>query len=232
MRAKMSSPPGLQTRTLRGGRHLHAPGLLAHQGTGGVASPSLPADWPGDFFCPCHGSIFDGAGRVFKNKPAPTNLEISPYRFTSDSRIVVGTDTAASTSISRSKTVGADNARTGLCIELRLQVRHVRYRTDYKCVQRDDRGDEAVIPVRSASAAILARNPLGGSPLELNRESNHLHRRPCRHRLVHCRVFRPALSPSRDALVGLGSPGQYPGRTGASPDAARANSRWHRYAVS
>ena len=75
------------------------------------------------------------------------------------------------------------------------------------------------------------RNPLGGSPLELNRESNHLHRRPCRHRLVHCRVFRPALSPSRDALVGLGSPGQYPGRTGASPDAARADSRGHSYAL-
>lgn len=87
----------------------------------------------------------------------------------------------------------AGNTRTELCIGLRLQVRHVRYRTDCKCVQRDDRGDEAVIPERSASAALLARNPLGGSPLELNHESNHLHRRPCRHRLVHCRVFRPAL---------------------------------------
>jgi ubiquinol-cytochrome c reductase iron-sulfur subunit len=77
-----------------------AVGICTHLGCSpskapaGVANPSLPADWPGGFFCPCHGSTFDGAGRVFKNKPAPTNLEIPPYRFTSDSRIVVGTDTA------------------------------------------------------------------------------------------------------------------------------------------
>lgn len=60
----------------------------------GVANPSLPDNWPGGFFCPCHGSTFDGAGRVFKNKPAPTNLEVPPYRFASDTRIVVG-DAAA-----------------------------------------------------------------------------------------------------------------------------------------
>ena len=58
-------------------------------------NPSLPADWPGGFFCPCHGSTFDGAGRVFKNKPAPTNLEVPPYRYTSDTRILVGEDTQA-----------------------------------------------------------------------------------------------------------------------------------------
>ena len=61
----------------------------------GAANPSLPADWPGGFFCPCHGSTFDGAGRVFKNKPAPTNLEIPPYRFASDTRILIGTDAKA-----------------------------------------------------------------------------------------------------------------------------------------
>ncbi|MBC7733932.1 MAG: ubiquinol-cytochrome c reductase iron-sulfur subunit [Bacteriovorax sp.] len=61
----------------------------------GVANPSLPADWPGGFFCPCHGSTFDGAGRVFKNKPAPTNLEIPPYHYAGVSSIVVGTDAAA-----------------------------------------------------------------------------------------------------------------------------------------
>ncbi len=61
----------------------------------GVANPSLPADWPGGFFCPCHGSTFDGAGRVFKDKPAPTNLEIPPYRFISDARIVVGDEAQA-----------------------------------------------------------------------------------------------------------------------------------------
>jgi ubiquinol-cytochrome c reductase iron-sulfur subunit len=78
-----------------------AVGICTHLGCSpakapvGVANPSLPADWPGGFFCPCHGSTFDGAGRVFKNKPAPTNLEIPPYRYASDSRIVVGTDAAA-----------------------------------------------------------------------------------------------------------------------------------------
>ena len=52
----------------------------------------------GDFdgwFCPCHGSTFDGAGRVFRNKPAPTNLEVPPYRYASDSRILIGDDAAS-----------------------------------------------------------------------------------------------------------------------------------------
>jgi len=60
----------------------------------GTANPSLPADWPGGFFCPCHGSTFDGAGRVFKNKPAPTNLEVPAYRFASDSVVHIGDDAA------------------------------------------------------------------------------------------------------------------------------------------
>lgn len=78
-----------------------AVGICTHLGCSpnkapvGVPNPSLPADWPGGFFCACHGSTFDGAGRVFKNKPAPTNLEIPPYRYASDSRIVVGADTTA-----------------------------------------------------------------------------------------------------------------------------------------
>lgn len=59
----------------------------------GTANPSLPADWPGGFFCPCHGSTFDGAGRVFKNKPAPTNLEVPPYRYASDTHLVIGDST-------------------------------------------------------------------------------------------------------------------------------------------
>jgi len=57
-------------------------------------NPSLPSDWPGGFFCPCHGSTFDGAGRVFKNKPAPTNLEIPPHRYASDTRVLIGEDAA------------------------------------------------------------------------------------------------------------------------------------------
>ncbi|MEE8388182.1 MAG: ubiquinol-cytochrome c reductase iron-sulfur subunit [Acidiferrobacterales bacterium] len=52
----------------------------------------LGADWLGGFFCPCHGSTFDLAGRVFKNVPAPTNLPVPPYRYLSDSRIIVGED--------------------------------------------------------------------------------------------------------------------------------------------
>jgi ubiquinol-cytochrome c reductase iron-sulfur subunit len=61
----------------------------------GASNPSLPADWPGGFFCPCHGSTFDSAGRVFKNKPAPTNLEIPPHRYAGDTRIRIGDDAAA-----------------------------------------------------------------------------------------------------------------------------------------
>ncbi|MBK0394629.1 ubiquinol-cytochrome c reductase iron-sulfur subunit [Ramlibacter algicola] len=54
--------------------------------------PSLPDDWQGGFLCPCHGSTFDLAGRVFKNKPAPDNLEIPPYEFLSDTRLIIGQD--------------------------------------------------------------------------------------------------------------------------------------------
>jgi ubiquinol-cytochrome c reductase iron-sulfur subunit len=52
----------------------------------------LGDDWQGGFFCPCHGSKFDLAGRVFKNVPAPTNLTIPPYSYVSDGRIVIGVD--------------------------------------------------------------------------------------------------------------------------------------------
>jgi ubiquinol-cytochrome c reductase iron-sulfur subunit len=57
-----------------------------------VAPPDLGADWPGGFFCPCHQSKFDLAGRVFKGVPAPSNLIIPPYKFLSDTRILVGAD--------------------------------------------------------------------------------------------------------------------------------------------
>jgi ubiquinol-cytochrome c reductase iron-sulfur subunit len=56
------------------------------------AQPSLPDDWTGGFLCPCHGSTFDLAARVFKNKPAPTNLDVPPYMYLSDTRIVIGKD--------------------------------------------------------------------------------------------------------------------------------------------
>jgi ubiquinol-cytochrome c reductase iron-sulfur subunit len=49
-------------------------------------------EWPGGFFCPCHGSKFDLAGRVYKNVPAPTNLPVPPHTFLSDTRILIGED--------------------------------------------------------------------------------------------------------------------------------------------
>lgn len=54
------------------------------------AQPSLPSDWRGGWLCPCHGSTFDLAGRVFKNKPAPDNLLVPPYMFLSDSKLLIG----------------------------------------------------------------------------------------------------------------------------------------------
>ena len=54
--------------------------------------PSLPDDWVGGFLCACHGSTFDMAGRVYKNKPAPDNLEVPPHMYVSDSVLVIGED--------------------------------------------------------------------------------------------------------------------------------------------
>jgi ubiquinol-cytochrome c reductase iron-sulfur subunit len=77
-----------------------AVGICTHLGCSptavpaGSTNPSVGADWAGGFFCPCHGSTFDGAGRVFKNKPAPTNLEIPPHRYLSDTRLLIGEDQA------------------------------------------------------------------------------------------------------------------------------------------
>lgn len=58
------------------------------------AASGMGDDWPGGFLCPCHGSIFDLAGRVFRNQPAPTNLEVPPYRWLSDSMLLIGDDDA------------------------------------------------------------------------------------------------------------------------------------------
>lgn len=57
--------------------------------------PSLPDNWKGGFLCACHGSTFDVAGRVFKNKPAPDNLEVPPYHFVSDTVLLVGEEKKA-----------------------------------------------------------------------------------------------------------------------------------------
>jgi ubiquinol-cytochrome c reductase iron-sulfur subunit len=78
-----------------------AVGICTHLGCsptavpGGSANPSVPADWPGGWFCPCHGSLFDGAGRVLRDMPAPTNLEVPPHRWASATRLVIGEDSAA-----------------------------------------------------------------------------------------------------------------------------------------
>lgn len=57
--------------------------------------PSLPDNWVGGFLCPCHGSTFDLAGRVFKNKPAPDNLEVPPHMYLSDTMLLIGEDKKA-----------------------------------------------------------------------------------------------------------------------------------------
>ena len=57
--------------------------------------PSLPDNWLGGFLCPCHGSTFDVAGRVFKNKPAPDNLEVPQHMYLSDNRLLIGEDKKA-----------------------------------------------------------------------------------------------------------------------------------------
>jgi ubiquinol-cytochrome c reductase iron-sulfur subunit len=56
------------------------------------AKAEMGADWPGGFYCPCHGSKFDFAGRVFKGAPAPTNLKVPPYTFSSEVALIIGED--------------------------------------------------------------------------------------------------------------------------------------------
>lgn len=56
---------------------------------------TISADWPGGFFCPCHGSKFDLAGRVFEGSPASVNLRIPPYTFEGDDKLIIGVESAA-----------------------------------------------------------------------------------------------------------------------------------------
>ena len=77
---------------------LVAVGICSHLGCSPVTKfqpgpqPSVPDDWQGGFLCPCHGSIFDLAGRVYRNKPAPDNLEVPPHMYVSDTRLLIGED--------------------------------------------------------------------------------------------------------------------------------------------
>lgn len=77
-------------------------GICTHLGCVPTFRPDLaPVDlgkeWPGGYFCPCHGSKFDFAGRVFKGVPAPTNLVIPPYHYVSDTIIEIGVDPLTAT---------------------------------------------------------------------------------------------------------------------------------------
>jgi len=72
-------------------------GVCTHLGCSPQMKPAeakaeMGPDWVGGFYCPCHGSKFDLAGRVFRGAPAPTNLKVPPYTFVSDAQIVIGED--------------------------------------------------------------------------------------------------------------------------------------------
>ena len=73
-------------------------GLCTHLGCSPTYLPEFDpqqpvSDWKGGFFCPCHGSAFDMAGRVYKAVPAPTNLVVPPHKYVSETRVLVGVDT-------------------------------------------------------------------------------------------------------------------------------------------
>jgi ubiquinol-cytochrome c reductase iron-sulfur subunit len=81
-------------------KYLVAVGICTHLGCSPtyrkeVAPADLGADWLGGFFCPCHGSRFDLAARVFAGSPAPTNLVVPPHKYLSESKLLVGEDQAA-----------------------------------------------------------------------------------------------------------------------------------------
>jgi len=72
-------------------------GICTHLGCSPLFKPEVvpqnfDADWKGGFFCPCHGSRFDMAGRVYKGVPAPDNLKVPPYRFLDDNHLMIGVD--------------------------------------------------------------------------------------------------------------------------------------------
>lgn len=72
-------------------------GICTHLGCSPVEkfaaqAEAFAADWKGGFYCPCHGSLFDLAGRVYKNKPAPDNLVVPPHTYLSDTTILIGVD--------------------------------------------------------------------------------------------------------------------------------------------
>jgi Rieske Fe-S protein len=81
-----------QARDHGRGRHLHPPRLFALGQVQERCRRRHGRNWPGGFLCPCHGSTFDFAGRVYKSKPAPDNLEVPPHMYLSETRILIGED--------------------------------------------------------------------------------------------------------------------------------------------
>lgn len=85
-----------ETRSIKP-QYLVVIGLCTHLGCiptfrSDTATADLGSDWPGGFYCPCHGSKFDLAGRVFKNVPAPLNLEVPRHEYLNDTRLLIGKD--------------------------------------------------------------------------------------------------------------------------------------------
>ena len=76
--------------------HLGCSPVYARKGEGEVHQ--LGTDWKGGFFCPCHGSRFDLAGRVFKGVPAPSNLVVPPHQYLSDTKVLIGDDSGVAQS--------------------------------------------------------------------------------------------------------------------------------------
>ena len=96
--AVLQQPPYAHNRyRSRKPEYLVLVGICTHLGCSPKYVPdvgSISGDWPGGFYCPCHGSKFDLAGRVFSGVPAPINLEVPPYAFIDDNTLIIGQDTA------------------------------------------------------------------------------------------------------------------------------------------
>lgn len=97
--SEVAQQPDYATNEHRSRRpeYLVAVGICTHLGCSPAKAfdsgdKALGSDWAGGFLCPCHGSTFDFAGRVFKDKPAPINLEVPPHTYLTDSRLIIGSD--------------------------------------------------------------------------------------------------------------------------------------------
>jgi ubiquinol-cytochrome c reductase iron-sulfur subunit len=98
--SKRSQQPPYAKNEMRAlkAEYLVVVGICTHLGCSPVdrlqrQPEAFESDWHGGFYCPCHGSLFDLAGRVYKNKPAPDNLAVPPYKFVGETRLVIGEDT-------------------------------------------------------------------------------------------------------------------------------------------